>query len=257
MLALFLIFGGVVALMLAQPTWLIDMIQTSTDSEVFFRMRSDPHQRSVMLTIDDSPSSSTAEILDLLKQYQATATFFCIGSQMIKDPKIKDSKIKDSRIQDSRIEDSNGTDLVLDRIVQEGHTLGNHTMYDRASWKLPIETLKAEIIEVDELIESVYKRNGLKRVHRWFRPGSGFFNRKMIEVCKELKYRIVLGSIYPFDPQIKSTLYVYWFLRLKSWWHRYEPGHIAIVHDRRYSKDGLAHWLRWCKENQIAVRALR
>ena len=57
--------------------------------------------RRVYLTFDDGPSSSTDEILDILKQYGVKATFFVVGKQ--------------------------GYNTQYKRIVEEGHTLGMHS----------------------------------------------------------------------------------------------------------------------------------
>ena len=59
--------------------------------------------RYVYLTFDDGPSSSTDDILDVLKEYDVKATFFVCGKP-----------------------DSRYTDLYK-RIVDEGHTLGMHS----------------------------------------------------------------------------------------------------------------------------------
>ena len=59
--------------------------------------------RYVYLTFDDGPSSSTDDILDVLKEYDVKATFFVCGKP-----------------------DSRYTDLYK-RIVEEGHTLGMHS----------------------------------------------------------------------------------------------------------------------------------
>ena len=56
-----------------------------------------------LLTFDDGPSESTAEILDLLADYTVQATFFVIGSRAVQRP-----------------------DLV-ERAAAEGHFIGNHT----------------------------------------------------------------------------------------------------------------------------------
>lgn len=55
------------------------------------------------LTFDDGPTPYTIEILNLLRAYQVKATFFCIGKQMLDYPEI------------------------VDQLIVEGHTLGNHT----------------------------------------------------------------------------------------------------------------------------------
>lgn len=57
----------------------------------------------VYLTFDDGPSSNTAEILDLLAQYNVKATFFVVG------------KTDEESL------------AMYKRIVEEGHTLGMHS----------------------------------------------------------------------------------------------------------------------------------
>ncbi len=49
----------------------------------------------------------------------------------------------------------------------------------------------------------------------------------MIRLCQKLGYRLVLGSIYPYDPQIP-------YPRLNSRFIEYKlyPGAIVILHDR-------------------------
>lgn len=63
----------------------------------------------VYLTFDDGPSAHTAEILDILAEYDVKATFFVTGS-----------------------EDGESQDLYR-RIVEEGHTLGMHSYSNRYS----------------------------------------------------------------------------------------------------------------------------
>ena len=55
------------------------------------------------LTFDDGPSENTIKILDILKQYDAKATFFVIGNCL-----------------------SEETKPILERIIAEGHAIGLH-----------------------------------------------------------------------------------------------------------------------------------
>lgn len=162
------------------------------------------------LTIDDAPSPQTAQILDLLKAYGAKATFFVIGSQIASHP-----------------------DLVQ-RMHDEGHEIGNHAWRDEASISLPLSELERQILEVEALVPAN------AGTAKYFRPGSGFFSRRMVERVMELGYRVVLGSIYPHDAQIhnpeRNARHVLSMLR---------PGGIIIMHDRRsYSAEQLEFVLR-------------
>jgi len=62
-----------------------------------------PKNPTVYLTFDDGPSHLTPQVLDILKKENVKATFFALGSQAEARPEI------------------------LRRIVEEGHSLGNHT----------------------------------------------------------------------------------------------------------------------------------
>jgi peptidoglycan/xylan/chitin deacetylase (PgdA/CDA1 family) len=62
-----------------------------------------PGERVVALTFDDGPSPYTPHLLDVLARHNVKATFFVQGSEAAKYPEI------------------------LDRIVREGHRVGNHT----------------------------------------------------------------------------------------------------------------------------------
>lgn len=162
------------------------------------------------LTIDDAPSDQTAKMLDLLKVYSAKATFFVIGSQVAAHPDL------------------------LQRMHDEGHEIGNHAWKDEPSVSLPLSELERQIKEVESLVPS---NPGSAK---YFRPGSGFFNRKMVDRVVGLGYRVVLGSIYPHDPQIhnpvRNSKHVLSMLR---------PGGIIIMHDRRpYSAEQLELILR-------------
>lgn len=64
---------------------------------------SDTAAHKVYLTFDDGPSSNTNAILDILDAYEVKATFFIVGTSAEKDAE------------------------ALNRIVEEGHTLGMHS----------------------------------------------------------------------------------------------------------------------------------
>lgn len=62
-----------------------------------------PKDKTVYLTFDDGPSHNTEKILNILKEYNIKATFFVNGK------------------------DSDNARMLYKRIVEEGHSLGNHT----------------------------------------------------------------------------------------------------------------------------------
>ena len=184
------------------PEWLIRVFQHEWP-DVLWRVDTDA--KVVALTIDDAPSDYTAEILDVLRDNSATATFFVIGAQVP------------------------GHEEVLADIVSRGHELGNHAMRDEPSRALSDATLAEQIHLVEERIDRAYvAAKSSREPPKFFRPGSGFFSDNMRAILRRLGYRLVLGSIYPHDPQIK-----YPELNAKHILSMLEPGGIIICHDRR------------------------
>jgi len=160
--------------------------------------------KTIALTIDDGPSEYTRAILQVLKANDANATFFIIGSHV------------------------DGHEKVLEDLVREGNELGNHAMYDEPSKSLPNGVLVQQIEFVKEKIHAVYTAASVDYPSDYFRPGSGFFSDKMRAILQKMGYRLVLGSIYPHDPQIP-----FWRINSAHILSMLQPGGIIICHDGR------------------------
>lgn len=207
LLSLLLILGAIffTAYIIYKPPSLVIGYLQWKYPDVLFHLPLPESQKIVALTLDDAPSDETTKMLDLLKTYGSKATFFVIGSQIAAHPEI------------------------LKRIHNEGHELGNHAWRDEPSLSLPLSELEQQVKEVETLIPA--NPAGTK----YFRPGSGFFNKAMVARLKTLGYRVVLGSIYPHDPQIHSAR-----LNARHVLSMLKPGGIIIMHDRRpYSAEQL------------------
>ena len=150
----------------------------------------------VALTIDDGPDpASTPLILDVLERNGARATFFLISD---------------------RIE---GNESLVEAIVAAGHELGNHMTRDRPSIDLAPGAFARALSQSHEAL-SVYS------TPRWFRPGSGWHDQRMLDVAEDHGYRVALGTRYPLDAQLPSS----WFATQFILW-RLEPGEVIILHD--------------------------
>jgi peptidoglycan/xylan/chitin deacetylase (PgdA/CDA1 family) len=161
-------------------------------------------EKIIALTIDDAPSGFTDEIVQLLKANEATATFFVIGGQVP------------------------GREAALLNAVQNGNELGNHAMRDEASRSLSSGRLTEEIHAVEAHIHDTYRAADRSVPPKYFRPGSGFFSQRMRETVAGMGYRLVLGSVYPHDPQIP-----FWRVNAAHILSMVRPGAIVICHDRR------------------------
>ncbi|KAJ5901495.1 hypothetical protein N7495_002023 [Penicillium taxi] len=160
----------------------------------------------VALTIDDVPSIHTKAILDLLKTHDATATFFVIGSQVLDHEE------------------------VLVELVRSQNELANHALNDEPSRTLSDAALEEQILAVQSMIKQAYNAARIDEgPSNWFfRPGSGFFSTRMRSLVKRLGYRIVLGDVYPHDPQVPFSR-----LNVRHILSMVRPGSIIICHDRR------------------------
>lgn len=167
-------------------------------------------QRLVALTIDDSPSEETVGILDMLRDHEATATFFIHGA---------------------RIRSATDMELVR-RIRDEGHEVANHMPESIPSIQLKPVEFAAEF----ERNHRILLDQGAAPTR--FRPSHGFYNRPMAEFMRtrggELGYRPVfyLGINFPWDV----------FFEIPEWYARHNaraavPGRIIVFHDNQDRRD--------------------
>ena len=156
-------------------------------------------EKLIALTFDDGPDSvTTRQILSVLQQYDAKATFFLVGKRV------------------------SGNEDVVREIVEQGHEIGHHMFTGKTTIRLPQNEFREQFDQTDSILSQ------FTEVH-WFRPGSGWYSDEMIEYLTqgEYDYRCVLGSVYPFDVQIPSTIFATVFILVNS-----RPGSIIVLHDR-------------------------
>lgn len=188
-----------------------------------------------ILTFDDSPTPDTNKILDCLKKYNVKALFFVITE----------------RIQ--------GNEAVLDRMLQEGHKIGNHGSKDTIHVFIKSEEFERDLIKSDYELEPWLKQERYK----YFRPGFGFFNETMLKSLDKHNYTMVLGNVYPYDAFITSAKVNAWYIKNKI-----NKGSIVVLHDRPWTAATLEHLLpsltsrfqlknstKSCAECSIAVPA--
>ncbi|MFD0700579.1 polysaccharide deacetylase family protein [Myroides pelagicus] len=120
--------------------------------------------KKVYLTFDDGPIPEITEwVLDTLAQYQIKATFFCIGDNIRKHP------------------------TIFQRIVKEGHQIGNHTFNHLNGWKTPTEVYLDNIMLCEEQI-------ALHSPTKTFllRPPYGKITRKQAKELQHKGYEIIM-----------------------------------------------------------------
>ncbi|MEW9700561.1 polysaccharide deacetylase family protein [Paenibacillus sp. SI8] len=135
-------------------------------SKVVWNVETD--QKLVALTFDDGPNPTfTPQVLDVLKQYDAKATFFVLGRRVQMYPQI------------------------AIREVNEGHEIANHT-YDHHFLKhvSPLK-LREEIEQTQEIIFDI-----TEQIPHVFRPPGGFYDQSLIELAKQDRFTVVMWSWY-------------------------------------------------------------
>lgn len=110
-----------------QPTVEIEPTPSPTPEEE--KREIDPNGKIIALTFDDGPGySSTSRILDVLEEYDARATFFVVGKQIMVNPEM------------------------LIRASEMGCEIGNHTYSHLNLTKISEEEILNEVTSVDEAV---------------------------------------------------------------------------------------------------------
>ena len=121
--------------------------------------------KSLYLTFDDGPHPRiTNNVLDQLAQYNAKATFFCIGH---------------------RVEEYRGT---YNRILQEGHAVGNHTHSHFNGWKTDTDQYLADVHQAAGVIDSTL-----------FRPPYGRVSAKQLKQIGMMGFMTVMWTVLSGD----------------------------------------------------------
>jgi peptidoglycan/xylan/chitin deacetylase (PgdA/CDA1 family) len=153
----------------------------------------------VALTFDDGPvPGKTDAILDILKSRGVSAAFFCIGNRVTANP------------------------LLMERIHQGGHLIGNHSYWHKATFDLQSAAkIAKELLDTDSAIsETIGVRPNL------FRPPYGVTNPMVAKAVKSSGYLTVGWSIRSFDTVIDDgdVLYERITKSLKG-------GDVILLHD--------------------------
>jgi peptidoglycan/xylan/chitin deacetylase (PgdA/CDA1 family) len=152
----------------------------------------------VCLTFDDGPDPVyTPLILDLLAEQKIHATFFVVGESVQRYPQL------------------------LERVVAEGHAVGNHTFHHRHPWAISSQRARDEISQTTAIIRAI-----TGEAPRWFRPPHGRLRKAMLEQSHAEQMRTVLWSrsIIDWGPLGTDTGIA---RRLQE----VEAGDIVLMHD--------------------------
>ena len=162
----------------------------------------DTSEKVIYLTFDAGyENGCTAKILDTLQKHNVKAAFFLVGNYIARN-----------------------ADLVR-RMVEEGHTVGNHTMHHPDMSKLKDKEAFAK--ELQDLEELFLEKTG-KPLPKYYRPPQGIYSEENLKLAKDLGYKTVFWSLAYVDwkndsqPSKEEA-----FAKLLP---RIHPGAVALLH---------------------------
>jgi len=158
----------------------------------------------VYLTFDDGPIPEvTPWVLDQLAIADVKATFFCIGKNVKANPEI------------------------YDRLLAEGHQVGNHTMNHVKGWKTPFDEYIAEVNSCADLVKS-----------KLFRPPYGRIGFRQFYYLRK-KFRVVFWDVLSADYDANVSAQQC----LRNVLDNIRPGSIIVFHDSLKAESNLRNTL--------------
>ncbi|SER85402.1 delta-lactam-biosynthetic de-N-acetylase [Salipaludibacillus aurantiacus] len=161
----------------------------------------DTREKELYLTFDNGYENGyTGEILDVLKEKEVPAAFFITGHYLKEE-----------------------SDLI-DRMVNEGHTIGNHSYHHPSLPAVSDERLEREIRSLEEEYEKATGRTDMM----YLRPPRGTFSERTLAKTAEMGYVNVFWSLaykdWETDKQ-KGADYAY-----EKIMKRVHPGAVMLLH---------------------------
>lgn len=152
-------------------------------------------EKKIYLTFDDGPIPEvTPWVLDVLQDHDIKATFFCIGDNVKKHPE------------------------VLDRIIKEGHQIGNHTYNHLKGWNTTVKNYIDNVARATEVLPVPCTL---------FRPPYGKIKLKQSTILRQKGFKIVMWDVLSMDYDANIPKEVC----LKNVIDHVEDGSIIVFHD--------------------------
>ncbi|MED1488458.1 delta-lactam-biosynthetic de-N-acetylase [Bacillus smithii] len=159
------------------------------------------NKKILYLTFDNGYENGyTAQILDVLKKEHVPAVFFVTGHYLKTAPEL------------------------VQRMVKEGHIVGNHSWSHPDLTQVSDEILKLELKKVKEKTAKLTKQKEMN----YMRPPRGILSERTLALAKEEGYTHVLWSLAFVDWQTNNQ---------KGWKYAYQnimaqahPGAILLLH---------------------------
>jgi peptidoglycan/xylan/chitin deacetylase (PgdA/CDA1 family) len=196
--------------------WLLSVIYPS----LIWKKR--VNEKVIYLTFDDGPIPEITEyVLDQLLKFNAQATFFCVGDNILKYPE------------------------VFKKILLRGHHIGNHTFNHLKGWQTDDDGYIENIAKCEEIISKTVNDLSIENVpfkisqtSKLFRPPYGLIKKSQIKLIKS-KYQIVMWDVLTgdFNQELSPENCLHKAIKYTS------KGSIVIFHDSIKAEKNLKYAL--------------
>src|SRR5437868_673129 len=162
-------------------------------------------EKVIYLSLDDGPEPEvTSFVLDELARFGAKATFFCIGKNCVAHPEL------------------------YERIIKDGHGVGNHSFDHVNGWKTKDEAYIENILQAQQHISSPL-----------FRPPYGKLRNRQLRKLSQHGFTTVMWSVLSgdFDQKISPQKC------LDNVINNAENGAIVVFHDSRKANEKMRYAL--------------
>lgn len=128
-------------------------------------------EKIIYLTFDEGYEAGyTEKILNTLKENNVKATFFITSHYL------------------------NTTSDLVERMINEGHIVGNHTVNHKSMPSISNEEIEKEIMKLHQAVMGKFNYE-----MKFMRPPKGEFNERTLKKTSELGYKTVMWSFAYFD----------------------------------------------------------
>ncbi len=160
-------------------------------------------EKTLYLTFDDGPTSEVTNwVLEQLLKHNAKATFFCIGKNIQQNPEL------------------------FSEIVNQGHTVGNHTNNHLKSFETSKEKYIQNVLEAEQEIKKIINLSTTQK-SKLFRPPYGKLKLSQSKILRKKGYKIIMWDVLSadFDTEISKEICMHNVVKNTS------KGSIIVFHD--------------------------
>ena len=176
-----------------------------------YRWQVKTQSKQIFLTFDDGPIPTVTEfVLETLEEWNAKATFFCVGENIYKHPEI------------------------LEKVLKAGHVIGNHTYNHLNGWKTSADKYVENVLKCQAIID-MHQVAAVKGI---FRPPYGRISKKQASLLLP-NFDIIMWDVLTADYNMAITPEQCF---QKAIAHT-RPGSIVLFHDSVKSERNLRYAL--------------